>query len=237
MVDVYGEAIGTFILVLLGNGVVAGNILNKTKGGNTGWLMITLGWGLAVTIAVYASGIMGPAHLNPAVTIAMAAIGAMPWSSVPAYIIAQMVGAMAASIFVWAHYYPHWEETKDPGTILATFSTGPAIRHTPSNVIGEAIGTAVLIVVVMALGPNNMASGFNPMVVGFVVTSVGLSLGGTTGYAINPARDLGPRIMHAILPIANKGDSDWGYAWVPVVGPIIGAVVGALLYNMALALI
>ncbi|MRJ48028.1 MIP/aquaporin family protein [Fundicoccus ignavus] len=237
MVEIYGEAIGTFILVLLGNGVVAGNVLNKTKGGNTGWIMITLGWGLAVTIAVYASGIMGPAHLNPAVTIAMAAVGALPWSSVPGYILAQMAGAMLASIFVWAHYYPHWEETKDPGTILATFSTGPAIRHTASNVIGEAIGTAILIIVVMAMGPNNLTSGLGPMVVGFVVTSVGLSLGGTTGYAINPARDLGPRIMHAILPIANKGDSDWGYAWIPVVGPILGAVVGALLYNMALALI
>lgn len=237
MVEVYGEAIGTFILVLLGNGVVAGNILNKTKGNNSGWLMITLGWGLAVTIAVYTSGIMGPAHLNPAVTIAMAAVGELPWSSVPGYIIAQMLGAMLASIFVWAHYYPHWEATEDSGTILATFATGPAIRHTPSNVIGEMIGTAVLIIVVMALGPNEMAIGFNPMVVGFVVTSVGLSLGGTTGYAINPARDLGPRIMHAILPIANKGDSDWGYAWVPVVGPILGAVLGAFLYNMALALI
>lgn len=237
MVEVYGEAIGTFILVLLGNGVVAGNILNKTKGNNSGWLMITLGWGLAVTIAVYTSGIMGPAHLNPAVTIAMAAVGELPWSSVPGYIIAQMLGAMLASIFVWAHYYPHWEATEDSGTILATFATGPAIRHTPSNVIGEMIGTAVLIIVVMALGPNEMAIGFNPMVVGFVVTSVGLSLGGTTGYAINPARDLGPRIMHAILPIANKGDSDWGYAWVPVIGPILGAVLGAFLYNMALALI
>lgn len=237
MVELYGEAIGTFILVLLGNGVVAGNILNKTKGGNTGWLMITLGWGLAVTIAVYTSGIMGPAHLNPAVTIAMATVGELAWSSVPGYIIAQMLGAMVASIFVWIHYYPHWEATDDAGTILATFATGPAIRHTPSNVIGEMIGTAVLIMVVMALGPNAMAAGFNPMVVGFVVASVGLSLGGTTGYAINPARDLGPRIMHAILPIANKGDSDWGYAWIPVVGPILGAVLGALLYNMALALI
>lgn len=237
MVELFGEAIGTCILVLLGNGVVAGNILNKTKGENSGWLMITLGWGLAVTIAVYTSGIMGPAHLNPAVTIAMAALGQLAWSNVPGYIIAQMLGTMVASIFVWAHYYPHWEATEDADTILATFATGPAIRHTPSNVIGEVIGTAVLIMVDMALGPNNMASGFNPMVVGFVVTSVGLSLGGTTGYAINPARDLGPRIMHAILPIANKGDSDWSYAWIPIVGPILGAVVGALLYNMALALI
>lgn len=167
----------------------------------------------------------------------MAALGQLAWSNVPGYIIAQMLGAMVATIFVWAHYYPHWEATEDADTILATFATGPAIRHTPSNVIGEVIGTAVLIMVVMALGPNNMASGFNPMVVGFVVTSVGLSLGATTGYAINPARDLGPRIMHAILPIANKGDSDWSYAWIPIVGPILGAVVGALLYNMALALI
>lgn len=237
MVELYGEAIGTFILILLGNGVVAGNILNKTKGENTGWVMITMGWGLAVTIAVYASGIMGPAHLNPAVTIAMAAIGDLPWSSVPGYIIAQMIGAMLASVFVWLHYYPHWEATKDPGTILATFSTGPAIRHTWSNFLGEVIGTAVLVMGIMALGPNEMAVGFNPMVVGFIVTSVGLSLGGTTGYSINPARDLGPRIMHAILPIANKGDSDWGYSWIPVLGPIVGGVVGALLYNMALALL
>lgn len=237
MVELYGEAIGTFILVLLGNGVVAGNILNKTKGENTGWVMIAVGWGLAVTIAVYASGIMSPAHLNPAVTFAMAAIGELPWSSVPGYIIAQMIGAMVASIFVWLHYFPHWEATEDAGTILATFSTGPAIRHTWSNFLGEVIGTAVLVVGVMALGPNEMANGFNPMVVGFIVASIGFSLGGTTGYAINPARDLGPRIMHAILPIANKGDSDWGYSWIPVIGPIVGGVLGALLYNMALALL
>ncbi|PXX85112.1 aquaporin family protein [Streptococcus dysgalactiae subsp. equisimilis] len=229
-----GELLGTFILVLLGDGVVSACILNKTKAQNSGWIAIVLGWGIAVTVAVYISGFMSGAHLNPAVTLAMAAIGSLPWSQVVTYLVAQFLGAMLGALVLYLHYYPHWKETKDAGTILACFSTGPAIRHTWSNLLGEALGTAVLVITVMAIGPNKVAAGFGPIIVGFVVMAVGFSLGATTGYAINPARDLGPRIMHALLPIPNKGDSDWSYAWIPVLGPILGGVVGALIYQVIL---
>ncbi|HEP1342864.1 Glycerol uptake facilitator protein [Streptococcus pyogenes] len=229
-----GELLGTFILVLLGDGVVSACILNKTKAQNSGWIAIVLGWGIAVTVAVYISGFMSGAHLNPAVTLAMTAIGSLPWSQVVTYLVAQFLGAMLGALVLYLHYYPHWKETKDAGTILACFSTGPAIRHTWSNLLGEALGTAVLVITVMAIGPNKVAAGFGPIIVGFVVMAVGFSLGATTGYAINPARDLGPRIMHALLPIPNKGDSDWSYAWIPVLGPILGGVAGALIYQVIL---
>ncbi|MCB2833107.1 aquaporin family protein [Streptococcus dysgalactiae subsp. dysgalactiae] len=229
-----GELLGTFILVLLGDGVVSACILNKTKAQNSGWIAIVLGWGIAVTVAVYISGFMSGAHLNPAVTLAMAAIGSLPWSQVVTYLVAQFLGAMLGALVLYLHYYPHWNETKDAGTILACFSTGPAIRHTWSNLFGEALGTAVLVITVMAIGPNKVAAGFGPIIVGFVVMAVGFSLGATTGYAINPARDLGPRIMHTLLPIPNKGDSDWSYAWIPVLGPILGGVAGALIYQVIL---
>ncbi|QJD61508.1 aquaporin family protein [Streptococcus dysgalactiae subsp. equisimilis] len=229
-----GELLGTFILVLLGDGVVSACILNKTKAQNSGWIAIVLGWGIAVTVAVYISGFMSGAHLNPAVTLAMAAIGSLPWSQVVTYLVAQFLGAMLGALVLYLHYYPHWKETKDAGTILACFSTGPAIRHTWSNLFGEALGTAVLVITVMAIGPNKVTAGFGPIIVGFVVMAVGFSLGATTGYAINPARDLGPRIMHALLPIPNKGDSDWSYAWIPVLGPILGGVAGALIYQVIL---
>ncbi|HEL0562710.1 TPA: aquaporin family protein [Streptococcus equi subsp. zooepidemicus] len=225
-----GELLGTFILVLLGDGVVSACVLNKTKAQNSGWIAIVLGWGIAVTVAVYVSGFMSGAHLNPAVTLAMAAIGSLPWSQVVTYLLAQFLGAMLGALVLYWHYYPHWKETKEAGTILACFSTGPAIRHTWSNLFGEALGTAVLVITVMAIGPNEVAAGFGPVIVGFVVMAVGFSLGATTGYAINPARDLGPRLMHALLPIPNKGDSDWSYAWIPVLGPILGGVAGALIY-------
>ncbi|HFK6077472.1 TPA: MIP/aquaporin family protein [Streptococcus pyogenes] len=234
MMNFTGELLGTFILVLLGDGVVSACILNKTKAQNSGWIAIVLGWGIAVTVAVYISGFMSGAHLNPAVTLAMAAIGSLPWSQVVTYLVAQFLGAMLGALVLYLHYYPHWNETKDAGTILACFSTGPAIRHTWSNLFGEALGTAVLVITVMAIGPNKVAAGFGPIIVGFVVMAVGSSLGATTGYAINPARDLGPRIMHALLPIPNKGDSDWSYAWIPVLGPILGGVVGALIYQVIL---
>ncbi|HIB3440351.1 MIP/aquaporin family protein [Streptococcus pyogenes] len=234
MMNFIGELLGTFILVLLGDGVVSACILNKTKAQNSGWIAIVLGWGIAVTVAVYISGFMSGAHLNPAVTIAMAAIGSLPWSQVVTYLVAQFLGAMLGALVLYLHYYPHWKETKDAGTILACFSTGPAIRHTWSNLLGEALGTAVLVITVMAIGPNKVAAGFGPIIVGFVVMAVGFSLGATTGYAINPARDLGPRIMHALLPIPNKGDSDWSYAWIPVLGPILGGVAGALIYQVIL---
>ncbi|HFX4136904.1 TPA: MIP/aquaporin family protein [Streptococcus pyogenes] len=234
MMNFIGELLGTFILVLLGDGVVSACILNKTKAQNSGWIAIVLGWGIAVTVAVYISGFMSGAHLNPAVTLAMAAIGSLPWSQVVTYLVAQFLGAMLGALVLYLHYYPHWKETKDAGTILACFSTGPAIRHTWSNLLGEALGTAVLVITVMAIGPNKVAAGFGPIIVGFVVMAVGFSLGATTGYAINPARDLGPRIMHALLPIPNKGDSDWSYAWIPVLGPILGGVSGALIYQVIL---
>lgn len=229
-----GEFIGTFILVLLGNGVVAACVLNKTKAQNSGWIAIVLGWGIAVTVAVYVSGFLSGAHLNPAVTIAMAVIGNLAWNQVPAYLIAQFIGAMFASVALYLHYYPYWQETSDQSAILGSFATGPAIKHTWSNVFDEALGTAVLVITVMAIGPNKVASGFGPLIVGLVVLGVGFSLGATTGYAINPARDLGPRIMHAILPIPNKGNSDWSYAWIPVVGPIVGGIIGAICYQMIL---
>lgn len=229
-----GELLGTFILVLLGDGVVSACILTKTKAQNSGWIAIVLGWGIAVTVAVYISGFMSGAHLNPAVTLAMAAIGSLPWSQVVTYLVAQFLGAMLGALVLYLHYYPHWKETKDAGTILACFSTGPAIRHAWSNLLGEALGTAVLVITVMAIGPNKVAAGFGPIIVGFVVMAVGFSLGATTGYAINPARDLGPRIMHALLPNPNKGDSDWSYAWIPVLGPILGGVAGALIYQVIL---
>ncbi|WP_309543945.1 MIP/aquaporin family protein [Streptococcus pyogenes] len=234
MMNFIGELLGTFILVLLGDGVVSACILNKTKAQNSGWIAIVLGWGIAVTVAVYISGFMSGAHLNPAVTLAMAAIGSLPWSQVVTYLVAQFLGAMLGALVLYLHYYPHWKETKDAGTILACFSTGPAIRHTWSNLLGEALGTAVLVITVMAIGPNKVAAGFGPIIVGFVVMAVVFSLGATTGYAINPARDLGPRIMHALLPIPNKGDSDWSYAWIPVLGPILGGVAGALIYQVIL---
>ncbi|WP_260436835.1 MIP/aquaporin family protein [Streptococcus canis] len=234
MMNFIGELLGTFILVLLGDGVVSACVLNKTKAQNSGWIAIVLGWGIAVTVAVYISGFMSGAHLNPAVTLAMAAVGSLPWLQVLTYLVAQFLGAMLGALVLYLHYYPHWKETKDAGTILACFSTGPAIRHTWSNLFGEALGTAVLVITVMAIGPNKVAAGFGPLIVGFVVMAIGFSLGATTGYAINPARDLGPRIMHALLPIPNKGDSDWSYAWIPVLGPILGGVAGALIYQLIL---
>lgn len=227
-----GEFIGTLILILLGDGVVAGSVLKKTKGQDTGWLMITLGWGLAVTIGVYASGYLSPAHLNPAVTVGMATAGLFDWALVVPYIIAQMLGALVGAILVWVHYMPHWAATEDPEAILGTFATGPAIRDNISNTVGEIIGTFVLVFGLLAFTRGDFTDGLNPLVVGALIVSIGLSLGGTTGYAINPARDLGPRIAHQILPIANKGNSDWSYSWIPVAGPIIGGVLAAVLFNL-----
>lgn len=232
-----GELLGTFVLVLLGDGVVGGNVLKGTKEEGTGWNAIVIGWGVACTIGIYVSDMLSPAHLNPAVTFAMAATGNLAWSQVPVFLAGQFLGAMLAACALWLHYYPHFKETTDKGAILGTFSTAPAIRNTPSNIFGEALGTAILVITVMSIGPNKVASGFGPIIVGLVVIAVGYSLGSTTGYAINPARDLGPRIMHALLPIPNKGDSDWSYSWIPVLGPIAGGVVGALIYNVVLGLL
>ena len=233
------ELVGTMILVLLGDGVVANVVLKQTKGHNAGWIVITTGWALAVTVAVYCTASISGAHLNPAVTLAMASLGRLPWAEAPIYMAAQMAGAFLGAVLVWLAYLPHWKVTEDKGAKLAVFATGPAIRHTVSNLICEVIGTAMLVIGVLAiLSPANLdpstgfADGFGPALVGVIVWAIGLSLGGPTGYAINPARDLGPRLAHFVLPISGKGDSDWSYAWIHVVGPMIGGVVGALLYTL-----
>lgn len=225
-----GELIGTAVLILLGNGVVANALLNKTKGNGGGLIAITAGWAFAVTIGIFVGQKFGSAeaHLNPAVTIAMA-IKNNDFSNVLPFIAAQMIGAMIGATLVWLHHLPHWGATNDQGLKLAAFSTSPAIANAPANLISEIIGTLVLLIGVIALY-SEAGSGMAPYLVGVLVWAIGLSLGGTTGYAINPARDLGPRIAHAILPIAGKGGSDWGYAWVPVVGPIVAAVIaGAIM--------
>jgi glycerol uptake facilitator protein len=238
--EVYiAEFIGTMILILLGDGVVAGVLLRNSKAENSGWIVITFGWGMAVAMAVYSVGWISGAHINPAVTIGLASIGAFEWAQVPGYIIAQFLGAFTGAVLVWLAYLPHWEETADPGLKLGVFSTAPAIYNTVANLITEIIGTAMLVFGVVAIVTTSTAAGeeiawggFFPLLIGLLVLGIGLSLGGPTGYAINPARDLGPRIAHAVLPIAGKGGSDWGYAWIPVVGPIIGGIIGAVLYNV-----
>lgn len=230
------ELVGTALLVLLGNGVVANALLRGTKGEGSGWIVITWGWGMAVFVGVFAAAQFSGAHINPAVTVGLAASGQLDLALVPVYIVAQMLGAMLGAFLVWVHYHPHWAATEDLDLKLASFCTAPAIRHTPSNVVSEIIGTFVLVFGVLFLASPDVGLGaLDALPVGLLVLVIGLSLGGTTGYAINPARDLGPRIVHALLPMpGGKRDSDWGYSWVPVVGPVIGAVVAALLY-LALA--
>jgi glycerol uptake facilitator protein len=227
------EVIGTAILILLGNGVVAGVLLNLSKAQNAGWIVITFGWGMAVMAGVFAVGQFSGAHLNPAVTLGFAIEGTTEWSDVPEYLAGEFVGAFLGATLVWLAYLDHWKETEDPGLKLACFSTGPAIRNPISNCITEIIGTFVLVFGILAFFANEAtaATGLGALIVGLLVLGIGLSLGGPSGYAINPARDLGPRIMHAILPIAGKGGSDWGYAWVPVVAPLIGGALGALVFN------
>lgn len=226
-----GEIIGTMLLIILGDGVVGGVVLNKSKAQSSGWIVITVGWGLAVAMAVYAVGRISGAHLNPAVTLGLASVGQFPWEQVPGYIAAQMFGAFLGGVVVWLHYLPHWAVTEDKGAKLAVFSTGPAIRNTGANLLSEIIGTFVLVFGILAIGANEFAQGLNPFIVGMLVFAIGLSLGGPTGYAINPARDLGPRIAHFLMPIAGKGDSDWGYSWIPIIGPVIGGILGALTFT------
>lgn len=226
------EFFGTMLLIVLGNGVVAGVVLKGTKSENAGWLTIVIGWGLAVTLAIYAVGKISGAHLNPAVTIAFAMKGDFPWSDVAGYVTAQLLGAVVGAFIVWLHFLPHWKRTEDQAAKLGVFCTAPAVRNTFSNVISEILATAVLVLGLLFIGANDFTQGLNPLVVGLLIISIGLSLGGTTGFAINPARDLGPRIAHAILPIFGKGSSDWAYAWIPVIGPIIGGIVGVLVYQL-----
>jgi glycerol uptake facilitator len=229
------ETIGTALLVLLGDGVVAAVLLNKSKAQNSGWIVITFGWGFAVMVGAYAVGQFDGAHLNPAVTLGLWINGNIGGGAAWHYFIGEMLGAMIGATLVFAAYYLHWAETEDPGLKLAVFSTGPAIRNYAANIVTEIIGTFVLVFGILAItdvgnkGPAS--SGLGTLLVAFLVVSIGLSLGGPTGYAINPARDLGPRIMHAILPIPGKGPSDWSYAWVPVLGPLIGGAIGALAFG------
>lgn len=227
-----GELVGTALLILLGNGVVSGGVLNKTKNQGAGWLVITVGWALAVTFAVYASGKASGAHLNPAVTVALASVGKFDWSLVPSYILAQFIGAILGATLVFLHYLPHWAITENPADKLACFCNSPAVPHTLSNCVSEFIGTFTLMFGLSAIGANQFSEGLNPMAVGALVLAIGLSLGGTTGYAINPARDLGPRIAHALLPVPGKGGSDWAYSWIPAIIPIFGGIAGAWAYTL-----
>lgn len=226
------EFLGTMLIILLGEGVVAGVVLKGTKSENAGWLTICIAWGLAVTMGIYAAGEVSGAHLNPAITIALAATGQFDWTLVIGYCAAQFAGAFTGAVLVWFYYQPYWKNTPDAATKLAVFSTAPAIRNTFSNFMSEVIATMLLVFAILFIGVNEFTHGLKPLVVGLLIVSIGLSLGGTTGFAMNPARDLGPRIAHALLPIHGKGSSDWGYAWIPVAGPIVGGMAGALLYTL-----
>ena len=244
------EVIGTAILILFGDGVVAGVLLNHSKAQNAGWIVITFGWAMAVAIAVFAVGQFSGAHINPAVTIGFATTESfgVEWGDVPKYISGQFVGAFIGAVLVYVSYLGHWRETEDPGLKLAVFSTGPAIRNTGQNLITEVVGTFILVFGVLAIvghfaedviGNAALTTAFGqafpPLLIGLLVFAIGLSLGGPTGYAINPARDLGPRIAHAVLPIPGKGTSDWEYSWIPVVGPIVGGILGAVAYHLFFA--
>ncbi|MPR33726.1 MIP/aquaporin family protein [Salmonirosea aquatica] len=229
-----GELIGTTVLLLLGDGVVANVVLQKTKGHNSGWIVIATGWGLAVAMGIFTANAFGSAdaHINPAVTLADAIL-TNDFSKIATYVPAQMLGAFLGAVLVWLQYLPHWRATEDPAAKLACFATDPAIRSTVPNLISEILGTIVLIVGVTAISKvEGIQVGLGPYLVGLLVWSIGLSLGGPTGYAINPARDLGPRLAHALLPIPGKGGSDWSYGWIPVVGPMIGAAVIAIVLGL-----
>jgi len=229
----FSEFIGTAFLILLGNGVVSNVILNRSKGNGGGWIVITFGWAMAVFVGVFISAGGSGAHLNPAVTMAMTLLGRTGWSLVPQYLAAQFAGAMAGQILVWLVYRGQYGQTSDADTIRATFCTSPEIRNTVDNFITELVGTAVLVLGVLFMtAPQASLGTLDALPVALLVLAIGLSLGGPTGYAINPARDLGPRIVHFALPLANKGKSDWSYAWIPVAGPLAGAVLAVLVYNL-----
>ncbi|MCP5506391.1 MAG: aquaporin family protein [Chlamydiales bacterium] len=229
----WGELFGTLLLILLGDGAVANVLLKQSKGEKGGWIVISTAWGFAVSIAVYTIGWATGGHINPAVTFGLAVVGKTPWNLVPVYMIAQLIGAFIGGVLVWATYYLHFEKSDNKTHKLLIFCTQPAIRHKKWNFVTEVIATAVLLMGVIGIFNihNGIGSGVGPFAVGLLVFSIGLSLGGPTGYAINPARDLGPRIVHAFFPIQGKGTSDWDYAWVPIVGPLLGGALGALLYH------
>lgn len=241
MIEYFAEFLGTFILILLGNGVVANVVLKDTKGGKGGWLLIAAGWGMAVFIAVFTVGPISGAHINPAVTLALAVSGLFPWSQVIPFIIAQVLGAMAGGYLVYLFYHDHFKITENQDLKLCCFCTLPNIRNKKSNFLSEAVGTFVLIFAVLFVNlPSVEIEGIDSVKVGLgslealpvalVVFAIGMSLGGTTGYAINPARDIGPRIVHALIPMKGKRDSDWNYSWIPVAGPLAGAAVAAFIY-------
>jgi glycerol uptake facilitator protein len=246
MLELAAELFGTMILIVFGDGVVANVCLKDSKGQGSGWIVIATGWAMGVTMAVYAVGRISGAHINPAVTVALASVGAFPWGSVPAYLAAQVAGGFLGGVLVWLIYLKHWRPTEDPTAKLSIFCTVPAIRHRPANFLTEFLATAVFLFVLTALGdhvqvlerPGDLdlsvvySGVVQPLLVGLLVLAVGLSLGGPTGYAINPARDLGPRLAHALLPIPGKGASDWAYSWVPILGPLAGGLVGTWTYTL-----
>lgn len=227
----FAEFIGTAILILLGGGVNAGVSLKKNYFHEGGWLAICVGWGLAVAMAIYAVGDISGAHINPAVTLGFALVGGFEWALVPGYIIAQFLGAITGATLVWLHYLPHWKATEDQGAKLGVFCNSPAIPSNYANLFSEVSGTFVLLFALSFLGLNQFTEGLNPLVIGLLICMIGLAMGGTTGFAINPARDMGPRIAHSILPIAGKGKSGWNYSWIPVIGPLLGGALGTLTYQ------
>jgi glycerol uptake facilitator protein len=225
------EFIGTMLLLVLGDGVVANVVLKETKGSNAGWIVIAVGWGMAVFVAVFCVADFSGAHLNPAVTIGLAVAGNFESSKVAGYLAAQLAGAAAGALLVWVMYKPHFDRTEDADAKLAVFCTGPAIRNVMTNLASEVIGTFVLVYAVLHVtSPEGGLGSIDALPVGLTVLAIGLSLGGTTGYAINPARDLGPRLVHLLLPLAGKRDSDWGYAWIPLLGPLVGGCLAAACY-------
>lgn len=224
------ELVGTLLLILLGDGVVANVVLKKSKGTGAGWMVITTGWAFAVAVPALIFGVYSGAHFNPALTIAFAVIGKVAWAQVPVYLAGQFVGAFIGAVLVYIQYMDQFKATESKEDKLAVFATGPAVRNLGVNFISEVIGTFVLVFGILGIGDQNLTNGIGTLFVGFLIWVIGLSLGGSTGYAINPARDLGPRIAHALLPIQGKGDSDWSYSWIPVLGPIVGGVLGALFY-------
>ena len=226
------EFLGTFLLILIGGGVVASVVLKGGKAEDSGWNTIVLAWGLAVAFAIYAVGSISGAHINPAVSLGLAFVGEFAWAKVPGYILAQLLGAFTGATLVWIFYIPHWSKTADKISKLAVFSTVPAIHSPIHNFVSEMVATAFLLFSLLFIGANEFTEGLNPLVVGALIVLIGFGLGGTTGFAINPARDLGPRIAHFLLPIDQKGNSDWSYAPIPVVGPILGGFLGASLYQI-----
>jgi len=233
----WGELLGTLVLILLGNGSVANVLLSKSKGQNSGWIVISAGWGFAVGIAVYVAGWASGGHFNPAVTLGLIVAGKTAWGLFPVYLAGQMAGAFLGAVLVWLAYFPHWQKTPDPTHKLLCFSTQPAIRKFSWNFVCEVIATAVLLIGILGIfnAHNGIADGMGPYAVGILVFAIGLSLGGPTGYAINPARDLGPRIAYTLLPVRGKGSPDWTYAWIPIVGPLAGGALGAWIYMLLIA--